>query len=166
MDMVGQTFGRLTVIAPAHVDSGGRAFWKALCTCGSDCVVRGDMMRGGQTLSCGCLKSDMRRAAWTGKGRKTHGLSKSKTHGIWATMKSRCMNQNTKTYPYYGGRGIKVCESWMKYENFIRDMGECPPGFSIERRDVNGGYCPENCEWIPRNQQSKNRRYCNQPINA
>jgi hypothetical protein len=160
MDLVGQTFGRLTVLAPAHVDKGGRAFWKAKCECGSDHVARGDLMRKGGIRSCGCWKSEMRRAAWAGKGRRTHGLSRSKTHGIWASMKSRCLNPNVPTYKYYGGRGIRVCESWMRFENFYRDMGDCPPGYSIERRDVNGDYHPDNCEWIPRNQQAKNRRYC------
>jgi hypothetical protein len=74
-------------------------------------------------------------------------------------MKNRCFNPRNKNYPNYGGRGITVCDEWKSsYTNFLNDMGECPDGFSIERIDVNGNYCPENCEWIPMSDQSKNRR--------
>ena len=90
---------------------------------------------------------------------KTHGLSKTKLYNIWNGMKARCENKNVKQYVYYGGRGIKLHKSWKKFENFLNDMGQTyKNGLSIERVDVNGDYCKENCKWIPRNEQTRNRR--------
>jgi hypothetical protein len=79
----------------------------------------------------------------------------------WDSMKQRCLNPNNQNYRYYGGRGIKVCEEWLSYSNFFRDMGAPPPGFSLERIDVNGNYEPKNCKWIPRGEQAKNTRRTN-----
>src|SRR5690606_2729008 len=85
-------------------------------------------------------------------------LSKTKTYGIWRTMLSRCRNPKCKEFKYYGERGVKVCKKWESFESFFSDMGECPKGFSIERKNVNGNYTPSNCLWIPKSEQSKNRR--------
>jgi hypothetical protein len=73
-------------------------------------------------------------------------------------MRKRCRSPNNKGYKYYGGRGIKCCERWDDYLLFIEDMGRCPPGYGIERRDVNGDYEPSNCSWEPLSVQSENRR--------
>jgi hypothetical protein len=73
-------------------------------------------------------------------------------------MRKRCRNPKHKDFRSYGGRGIGICERWDSYENFRTDMGPRPVGYSIERVDVNGNYCPENCIWIPMVQQAKNKR--------
>lgn len=79
-------------------------------------------------------------------------------HYIWRSMIARCTNPNNKTFLYYGGRGVKVCKRWMKYENFIHDMGERPSdGHSLERINTNGDYKPSNCRWATRSEQQKNK---------
>lgn len=76
----------------------------------------------------------------------------------WVNMKQRCLNKNRPDYEHYGGRGIAICSEWLEFDNFARDMGERPEGLTLERREVNGNYCPENCYWATRKAQGFNRR--------
>ncbi len=76
----------------------------------------------------------------------------------WRAMKYRCSNPNDTKYAYYGGRGIRVCKRWMKFANFLADMGERPPGHSIDRIDGTKGYEPGNCRWVTKTEQNRNRR--------
>lgn len=87
-----------------------------------------------------------------------HGMKKTRVYTSWRGMKSRCLNDKTRDYNNYGGRGIKVCERWMKFSNFYKDMGDCPEGFTLDRIDVNGNYEPSNCRWADKTTQSENRR--------
>ena len=90
---------------------------------------------------------------------KQHGYSRSKIYSRWRLMLNRCNNPNDKRYPHYGGRGIKVCDRWLEFPNFLADMGE---GFSedltLDRTDVNGNYEPSNCRWITNTEQQSNKR--------
>lgn len=85
---------------------------------------------------------------------------RSLTYNCWKDMRKRCNNPNATRYERYGGRGIKVCERWNSFENFLADMGEAGPGMSMERIDYDGNYEPSNCKWIPRARQSSNRSMC------
>lgn len=78
-------------------------------------------------------------------------------HYTWRSMVARCTNPNHKAYNQYGGRGITVCERWMKYENFLKDMGVPPEKMSLDRIDNNRGYEPTNCKWATKSEQQKNK---------
>lgn len=87
-----------------------------------------------------------------------HGGFRTGAHRSWRAMKNRCLNKNNKDWPYYGGGGIKICDRWLDFNNFLKDMGERPPGLSLDRIDNCGNYEPKNCKWSSVRDQRRNRR--------
>lgn len=132
--------------------------WLCRCDCGTEKIVLKQNITRGLSKSCGCYGNEVR-----GKSSITHNeasrYKKTKEYRIWTGMKVRCYNKACRAYSLYGGRGIKVCDRWMKYENFIEDMGRCPPGrMSLDRIDNDGNYEKSNCRWTDQTTQANNAR--------
>jgi hypothetical protein len=151
-NLAGQKFNRLTVVRFAgrrQFSSGRESTWQCRCDCGSELVVPQRYIVTNGTKSCGCL---------IGQHKRTHGMTNTPTFRIWDGMLRRCRNSFDARYPMYGGRGISVCERWLKFENFLADMGEKPKGLSLDRIDNDGNYQLSNCRWTTMRVQSNNRR--------
>lgn len=163
-DLTGQRFGRLTVIdrGEDYISPKGKRHvrWNCICDCGNKTVVDTNDLRRGHTMSCGCYKIDV-----TGEKARTHGGREDRLYHVFSNMKNRCFNKNSQDYKYYGGRGITICDDWLDYAVFKEwaynngydenaPKGQC----TIDRIDVNGDYCPDNCRWVPMNIQCVNKR--------
>lgn len=143
----GKRSGRLVVLHQYDVKK-FKSRWMCLCDCGKKVVINGSSLECSRTMSCGCI-------------RIRHGMTGTPTHKAWTHMKERCLNKKLKVYQHYGSRGIKVCDRWLKFDNFLKDMGEKPPNLSIDRINNDGDYCKENCRWATKFQQSNNTRSVN-----
>lgn len=156
IDLTGKRFGKLTVIEYSHTERNGneiRAYWKCKCDCGNETTVKGKELKSGNTKSCGCLKIE--------RGNHTHNLSKTRLYTIFCHMKDRCYNKNSRLYKWYGGRGITVCNEWLNDFQTFYDWAMSngyKENLTIERKDVNGNYCHENCCWITKSEQQSNKR--------
>lgn len=158
IDLTGQRFGKLTVISKDedYIRPSGKREHRYLCRC--ECgrevtVIKSNLIRN--TRSCGCLKGK-----YISASKITHGMSNSRLYQIWQNMKNRCYNPNVDRYNRYGGRGIKVCDEWKdNFQTFYEwSMNHgYSDNLSIDRKDVNGNYTPDNCRWISMDKQADNK---------
>jgi hypothetical protein len=146
----GSTVGRLTLIEKAGRTKQSRLLWKCKCECGTEKVVRDNHLKDGSTSSCGCTRNIEHGHARCG--------NYSPTYYTWKTMRERCSNSNHVHFKYYGGKGVKVCDRWNDFENFLADMGARPEGRSLNRINNDGDYEKSNCRWATRKEQANNTR--------
>lgn len=157
IDLIGKRFERLIVIKQVGEDNSKNYKWLCLCNCGKEKIILGYDLENGHTKSCGCLQKENASIYNIKHGHNKVG-KRSKTYQSWVNMIARCTNSSHKQWKDYGGRGIKVCERWLKFENFLEDMGEAPRGLTIERIKNKKGYFKENCKWATRKEQMRNTR--------
>lgn len=156
IDLKGVQFGRLTVIDRAVNDKNNLSCWVCLCTCGKSVVVRGQDLRRGRQVSCGCWRDEN-----TIRRDHKHGLSGSRLHRIWKNMKSRCYNPKVASFKDYGARGVRICAEWRDSFEAFHSWAmshDYRDDLTIDRINVDGEYSPNNCRWVTRAEQNKNKR--------
>lgn len=156
--LVGKTYGRLTFLEPIRKTNQGWV-WRFKCACGNTKEVLQPSVLYGNTRSCGCIQKEQ--AAKNAK--VVHGHNRtgkvSRTYTIWRAMLARCFNKRHEAYGRYGGAGITVDSEWARdFTAFLRDMGEAPDNYSLDRIDNSKGYSKSNCRWASREQQGRNKK--------
>lgn len=155
-DLTGKSFGKLTVVGFSHRKE-SRYFWNCVCICGVPTKSDRSSLVGGKAKSCGCARKAKITSRLT-----THGKANTRFYKIWQGMKKRCMNPNSTNYEFYGGRGIKVCDSWLNFENFDKDMLDgYEDNLTLDRIDNRKGYSLENCRWVSMSVQDYNKPISN-----
>ncbi len=155
LDLVGHKYGLVTVLGEPRRCLGSFS-WKCRCDCGAEFTALAGNLRSGKTKSCGCLRDKL------AKDRIQHGHARkgaiSTEHKTWMAMIQRCTNPNNNRWRHYGARGISVCDRWLKFENFLADMGLRPKGLTLDRKNNDGNYEPGNCRWATASEQQRNKR--------
>lgn len=171
-NLTGIIFGNLEVLEESEKrDKNGNVYWVCRCSCGKTKEINGRSLTTGRTISCGCynLENNQKKLGQK-KYKKTHGKSYSRLYLVYKAMKNRCYNKNVKKYKNYGALGVSVCSEWKNdfvsfYNWAVKNgydenakFGDC----TLDRINVYGNYCPENCRWISNKEQQKNKRKKNE----
>lgn len=153
LNLIGLKCGKLTVIGESsEKNPSGKTKWLCLCECGNIKPINTCFLRNQSIISCGCMHPSKKEY-----GPKMHVEHKN-SYYTWGNVIQRCTNPKHPRYKDYGGRGITVCERWLKFENFLEDMGDREKELTIDRIDNNGNYEPGNCEWVTRAVNNENKR--------
>jgi hypothetical protein len=160
IDLAGLKVGRLTAIEFSHIkrtpSGAGQYFWKCICDCGKEVFVDGCCLRRKSTTSCGCYIRELT----TKHGGQKIGSPTLGEYAVWCSIKSRCLNPKNKSFKYYGGRGIEICDEWKNsFSSFLSHVG-CRPTkiHTIDRINNSLGYQPGNVRWATRSEQNENTR--------
>ena len=151
MIKVGERYGMLKVLKSSARTNSGRLQFECLCDCGNTTIAESSNIERGRTSSCGCYRT---------QSRYRHNMVNSSEYQSWCALRVRCYNKKSDHYKDYGGRGIKVCDSWLEsFNNFFDDMGYKPNRrYSIDRINNDGDYTPSNCRWAKKKIQARNKR--------
>jgi hypothetical protein len=152
IDLTGQRHGRVVVLRRVADKRPGVPGWLCRCDCGNEVVKRADVFKNVPYASCGCYNIEL-----AVERLRTHGASFTPTYRTWVGMRMRCEKPSNIAFHKYGAKGIRVCDRWQSFENFVADMGERPtPKHSIDRIDGSRGYEPQNCRWATAREQALN----------
>lgn len=157
IDLTGNIFGEWKVVSYFGCNKLGQPSWNCVCNCGTKRVVVGQTLRNGTSVSCGCTKPSAIAKAKIVHGHAANG-NESREYRAWKAMRRRCNPKNKNSFRWYGKYGIRVCDRWNSFEEFLADMGKCPKGLTLDRIDCSKNYEPGNCHWADWKTQRMNQR--------
>jgi len=158
-NLIGETFGRLTVVSRETSTSAGKARWRCQCECGGETIVGTHTLRSGASRSCGCLQTQIIRDLRTKHGGSAGG-ERTKEYRAWLQVRRRCLSPNSAAFKNYGAKGISIDPEWAaNFDAFLAHIGQAPSDkHTVDRIDNARGYEPGNVRWATSSAQNRNKR--------